>query len=198
MSPRNASLAWMVRFMGIFFRRSAAASPGRLKANDFFMRVIEAEFAFQMARDLPPVSKPRGRNEVAAAVEGVLPGIEIVDSRFDDWTTIGALSLTADNACNAAWVRGALLKDWQSIDLGGSGGAAFGEWAGASRGYGRQCFGTSAKCFDLARKYVVFARIGVAGGAVCHYGGHHGGLHGGAWGRDIGGVWSCGVCDVGF
>ena len=81
------------------------------------MRVIEAEFAFQMGRDLRPVSEPRGREEVAAAVEGVLPGIEIVDSRFDDWTTIGALSLTADNACNAAWVRGALVKDWRGIDL---------------------------------------------------------------------------------
>lgn len=104
-------------FYGHLLSSFTAVSPGRLKANDFFMRVIEAEFAFQMGRDLPPVSKPRGRDEVAAAVEGVLPGIEIVDSRFDDWTTIGALSLTADNACNAAWVRGALLKDWQRFDL---------------------------------------------------------------------------------
>jgi 2-keto-4-pentenoate hydratase len=104
-------------FYGQLLSAFTVANPGRLKASEFFMRVIEAEFAFQMARDLPPVSKPRGREEVAAAVEGVIPGIEIVDSRFDDWTTIGALSLTADNACNAAWVRGALLKDWQSIDL---------------------------------------------------------------------------------
>jgi 2-keto-4-pentenoate hydratase len=104
-------------FYGHLLSSFSAASPGRLKASDFFMRVIEAEFAFQMGRDLPPVSEPRGREEVAAAVEGVLPGIEIVDSRFDDWTTIGALSLTADNACNAAWVRGALVKDWRGIDL---------------------------------------------------------------------------------
>jgi 2-keto-4-pentenoate hydratase len=81
------------------------------------MRVIEAEFGFRMARDLPPVSKPRQREEVASAVEGVIPGIEIVDSRFDSWTTIGALSLTADQACNAAWVRGRLLDDWEGIDL---------------------------------------------------------------------------------
>ena len=81
------------------------------------MRVVEAEFAFEMARDLPPTAAPRSRQEIAAAVKGVLPGIEIVDSRFDEWTTIGAPSLIADNACNAAWVKGSLITDWQSIDL---------------------------------------------------------------------------------
>jgi 2-keto-4-pentenoate hydratase len=101
------------RLLSAFFFES----PGRLDASKFFMRVVEAEFAFEMARDLPPISKPRSRDEIAAAVKGVLPGIEIVDSRFDDWTTIGAPSLIADNACNAAWVRGRLLTSWQDIDL---------------------------------------------------------------------------------
>jgi 2-keto-4-pentenoate hydratase len=92
-------------------------SPARVAADPFFMRVVEAEFGFRMAQDLPPVTRPREREEVAAAVEGVIPGIEIVDSRFDSWTTIGALSLIADNACNAAWVKSALLKNWRGIDL---------------------------------------------------------------------------------
>lgn len=92
-------------------------SPARIPADQFFMRVVEAEFAFLMARDLPPQSAPRSREEVAAAVAGVVPGIEIVDSRFESWTTIGAMSLIADNACNAAWVRGKLIEDWRGFDL---------------------------------------------------------------------------------
>ena len=92
-------------------------SPARIAADQFFMRVVEAEFAFRMARDLPPSSADRSVEEVAAAVEGVLPGIEIVDSRFDDWTSIGALSLIADNACHAAWVKGSMVEDWRGIDL---------------------------------------------------------------------------------
>ncbi len=92
-------------------------SPAHIEAGRFFMRVVEAEFAFRMAIDLPPASADRSNEEVAAAVEGVLPGIEIVDSRFDDWTTIGALSLIADNACHAAWVKGALERDWRGLDL---------------------------------------------------------------------------------
>jgi 2-keto-4-pentenoate hydratase len=47
----------------------------------------------------------------------MIPAIEIVDSRYDSWTTVGAVSLIADNACNAAWVKGPLLADWREIDL---------------------------------------------------------------------------------
>jgi 2-keto-4-pentenoate hydratase len=92
-------------------------SPARVDPSQFFMRVIEAEFGFRFARDLPPISTPRSRDQIAAALEGVLPGIEIVDSRYESWTTIGAPSLIADNACHAAWVRGPVLQNWQAIDL---------------------------------------------------------------------------------
>jgi 2-keto-4-pentenoate hydratase len=111
-------------FYGRLISSFCSESPARLDASRFFMRVVEAEFAFRLARDLPPTAAEggkrhaaRSREELADAIEGVIPGIEIVDSRFHDWTTIGVLSLIADNACNAAWVRGPLLQDWRGIDL---------------------------------------------------------------------------------
>jgi len=107
----NVDAPFCGRLLSAFFFES----PARVDAGKFFMRVVEAEFAFEMARDLPPTAAPRSRQEIAAAVKGVLPGIEIVDSRFDDWTTIGAPSLIADNACNAAWVKGRPVTDWQSL-----------------------------------------------------------------------------------
>jgi 2-keto-4-pentenoate hydratase len=109
----NVDAPFAGRLLSAFFFES----PARVESAPFFMRVVEAEFAFEMARDLPPTPVPHSRQEIAAAVKGVLPGIEIVDSRFDDWTTIGAPSLIADNACNAAWLKGRLLADWQAIDL---------------------------------------------------------------------------------
>ena len=109
----NVDAPFCGRLLSAFFFES----PARVDASKFFMRVVEAEFAFEMARDLPPTATPRARQEIAAAVKGVMPGIEIVDSRFDDWTSIGAPSLIADNACNAAWVKGRLVTDWQTIDL---------------------------------------------------------------------------------
>lgn len=106
---------------GPFYGRMTSAfcfdSPARLDSSRFFMRVVEAEFAFRMGRTLPPRSEPYSADEAAGAVDGALPGIEIVDSRFDDWTTIGAPSLIADNACHAAWVKGRLVTDWRGIDL---------------------------------------------------------------------------------
>ena len=103
------------RLLSAFFFESLFESPARVDASKFFMRVVEAEFAFEMAHDLPPTGATRPRQEIAAAVKGVLPAIEIVDSRFDDWTTIGAPSLIADNACNAAWVKGRPATDWQAL-----------------------------------------------------------------------------------
>lgn len=109
----NVDAPFSGRLLSAFFFEA----PAKVDASQFFMRVVEAEFAFVMARDLPPSAAPRSRQEIAAAVKGVIPGIEIVDSRFDDWTTIGAPSLIAYNACNAAWVEGRLLADWESLDL---------------------------------------------------------------------------------
>lgn len=104
-------------FHGKLLSGFAFESPARIKADGFFMRVMEAEFAFRMARELAPDGHALTREEVADAVEGVLPGIEIVDSRFDEWTTVGAESLIADNACHAAWVKGDLVTDWRELDL---------------------------------------------------------------------------------
>lgn len=107
-------------FFGRLLSPFVFASPAVVLPHQFFMRVIEAEFAFLIGTDLPPTLTPRSRDEVAAAVEGVLPAFEIVDSRFDSWTTIGAVSLIADNACNGAWVHGPLVKDWRNLDLAAS------------------------------------------------------------------------------
>jgi 2-keto-4-pentenoate hydratase len=104
-------------FHGKLFSSFFSESPARIKADGFFMRVIEAEFAFRLARDLAPRCEPFSREEVAKAVEGVLPGIEIVDSRFHDWTEVGTESLIADNACHGAWVKGTLLTNWRDFDL---------------------------------------------------------------------------------
>ncbi len=106
---------------GPFYGRMMSAfcydSPARLDSNQFFMRVVEAEFGFRMARALPPREAPYSPLNVGRAVEGVVPSIEIVDSRFDDWLTIGAPSLIADNACHAVWVKGKLFTDWREVDL---------------------------------------------------------------------------------
>jgi 2-keto-4-pentenoate hydratase len=82
------------------------------------MRVGEPEFAFRMVRDLPPRSAPYTVQEVLDAVGTLHPAIEIPDSRFADFTSVGEAQLIADNACAHLFVLGpATSADWRAIDL---------------------------------------------------------------------------------
>jgi 2-keto-4-pentenoate hydratase len=82
------------------------------------MRVAEAEFAFRMARDLPPRPLPYETADVLDAVASLHPAIEIPDSRFEDFTRVGAPQLIADDACAHYFVLGPPCPDaWRGIDL---------------------------------------------------------------------------------
>jgi 2-keto-4-pentenoate hydratase len=104
-------------FFGRLLSATSHASPAQLSASQYFMMVMEAEFAFAMERDLPPRADEYTRAEVGDAIAGVRAGIEVVDSRFESWTTVGTPSLIADNACHAGWIHGPLVREWRAIDL---------------------------------------------------------------------------------
>jgi 2-keto-4-pentenoate hydratase len=82
------------------------------------MRVAEPEFAFRLARTLPPRAQPYAIAEVLDAVDTLHPAIEIPDSRYEDFTIVGAPQLIADNACAHYFILGsAAPASWRSIDL---------------------------------------------------------------------------------
>ncbi len=82
------------------------------------MRVAEAEFAFRMGRDLAPRTAPYSVSEVLDAVAALHPAIEVPDSRFADFATVGAAQLIADNACGHQFVLGAEAPAvWRGLDL---------------------------------------------------------------------------------
>ncbi len=82
------------------------------------MRVVEPEFAFRLARSLPARAEPYPVAEVMSAVGDLYLCLELPDSRFRDFATVGGPSLIADNAC--AWmlvVGERVTADWRSLDL---------------------------------------------------------------------------------
>jgi 2-keto-4-pentenoate hydratase len=94
------------------------ADGGLVRLGDNAMRVAEIEFAFRFAVDLPPRGDRYGVDEVCLAVQSLHPAIEIPDSRFTDFTKVGAPQLIADNACADLFVLGpASTGDWRSRDL---------------------------------------------------------------------------------
>jgi 2-keto-4-pentenoate hydratase len=84
------------------------------------MRVAEAEFAFRMARDLPPRTADYTVAEVMDAVAALHLAIEVPDSRYADFARVGAPQLIADNAAAHQFVLGPEAPAlWRDLDLAG-------------------------------------------------------------------------------
>jgi len=103
---------------GRLLRERAHKGGERLRFGENHMRVAEAEFAFRIGRDLPPRQAPYSADEVVSAVASLHPAIEVPDSRYEDFTVVGAPQLIADNACAHDFVLGVPAPEtWKSIDL---------------------------------------------------------------------------------
>lgn len=93
-----------------------AGSTIRLAANR--MRVAEAEMCFRMGRDLPPRPEPHTEAEVLDAIGHLHLAIEVPDSRYTDFTKVGAAQLIADDACAHQFTLGPVAAgDWRGMDL---------------------------------------------------------------------------------
>lgn len=101
---------------GQLMSHTTSPTGATLPADGFLHRVIEAEFAFRLARDVEPTTNGHTCESIAEFIDAVIPGIEIVDYRYEAWT-IGALQVAADNAIHGWWVRGEPVVDWCGHDL---------------------------------------------------------------------------------
>jgi len=106
-----------IPFYGRLLSSSVYQSPARVNVQDFSMRLIEPEFTFQLAGDLPREGAPYDRKSIADAVAAILPSIELVDTRYTVWTEVPLPSLISDNGCNSGWVQGKAIEAWRHIDL---------------------------------------------------------------------------------
>lgn len=82
------------------------------------MRVVEPEFAFRMAHDLPPRAAPYTEAEVLAATASLHPAFELPDSRYADFVSAGEAQLIADDVCCGRFAFGpAAPETWRGLDL---------------------------------------------------------------------------------
>ncbi|HEY4958951.1 MAG TPA: hypothetical protein VII31_14155 [Caldimonas sp.] len=94
------------------FRRSAA----ELRIADFIAPKLECEFAFELARDLPPrPDQAYSRKEVEAAILAMRIAVEIVDSRLP--RGLGTRAELADAFNNGAFVAGPRIHAWHGLDF---------------------------------------------------------------------------------
>ncbi|MEJ6022420.1 2-keto-4-pentenoate hydratase [Ramlibacter sp. PS4R-6] len=82
------------------------------------MRGIEVEVAVRFARDFIPAGPDAGRDAIVAALDCVLPAIEVVETRLADWRESDPLAQLADLQTHGALVLGAPSSvDAAGIDL---------------------------------------------------------------------------------
>ena len=79
------------------------------------------EFAFTLGTDLKASDAPYSRRAIMNALETWHPAIEVSDSRYCDWTSIGAPNLIANNGNDGIFVFGSgqrsiFTESWQKPD----------------------------------------------------------------------------------
>lgn len=104
-------------FTGRLLAATTHTSPATLPAHAFNLRVIEPEFAFVLAADVPRPNIPYDAASILPFLGDFRPAIEVVDHRYDDFTVVGEYPLIADNAIHGACVLGEPVANWQNLDL---------------------------------------------------------------------------------
>lgn len=91
------------------------ATGARLLFADFVNPGVECEIALRLGRDLAP--GPCTIDQAAAAIAEVFAGIEIVERRYDDFVSLGAPTLIADQVFHAGGVMGDPAPGWPGLAL---------------------------------------------------------------------------------
>lgn len=92
-------------------------SPAVIDSHTALLRALEPEIAFRMGRDLPKRDRPYDATDVTEAIAWAQPALEIPDSRWRDWHTLGAPAFIADNAAAGFLVLGPEVETWRDYDL---------------------------------------------------------------------------------
>tara|TARA_Y100000590_G_scaffold359181_1_gene414922 strand:- start:47 stop:847 length:801 start_codon:yes stop_codon:yes gene_type:complete len=98
-------------FFGNIFSDNISKSNSIINSEKYFSPFVEPEFSFVMKNELDFLKAPFSSEIVYESILSVLPSIELVDSRYEDWTSIGVNNLIADNAVHAHWIYGEEIKN---------------------------------------------------------------------------------------
>ena len=102
---------------GHLFKSFVLRDGAQLAAAPLHMKVMEAEFAFRMGRDLRPGDIAYQQPEVCDAVAALHLAIEVPDARFECFAEIGPAQIAADEAFASWFLLGKEVQGWRQLDL---------------------------------------------------------------------------------
>ncbi|MFV0298555.1 MAG: 2-keto-4-pentenoate hydratase [Hyphomicrobiaceae bacterium] len=104
-------------FYGAVLAADLHASGDHIPENRYPAKVLETEFAYRMARDVPVGSQPPTKEDLLDAVEALVPVFEIINPRFDRIPFEKVPLAIADLGLNGGLVLGKPIKNWRNLDL---------------------------------------------------------------------------------
>ncbi len=99
---------------GAIFAREVHHHRAQLTSADYCRLGVETEIAFRLGDDLPRGSGP---GQIAAAVEGCMAAIELIEDLHYDYKRLDAAAMVAGNVWNAGVVLGTPVIGWRDQDL---------------------------------------------------------------------------------
>ena len=90
-------------------------APVTLAIGNYLVPLLECEVSFLLGQDLPPREKSYTREDIEAAIEAVVPAMEVADCRWPD--DVSGVMKLADSMGNGAFIVGEPVKDWRKLDL---------------------------------------------------------------------------------
>jgi 2-keto-4-pentenoate hydratase len=102
-------------FRAPIHRETLFVEQTRLPAGMFHVIGVEAELVYAFERDLPIEGAPYSVETVLDSVGAMMPGIEIVDTRFKVYGGCDPLAHRADQGNHGALVVGRLVSSWRSL-----------------------------------------------------------------------------------
>jgi 2-keto-4-pentenoate hydratase len=149
---------------GLLFADMDVLNGGTVPWHALCQPKVEAEIAFIMSRDVPDADASTG--EVLAAIDYVVPALEIVGSRVAGWD-IRITDTVADNASSSHFVLGPSARRVTEVDLLGCGMTLSINGEVKSTGQGRNCLGSPLSALTwLARTMAAQGRPLKAGHVV--------------------------------
>jgi 2-keto-4-pentenoate hydratase len=126
---------------GGVFESQVHRTPARVRHADFVRPGVECEIVVRIGSDLTLQRTPFDRRSVVDAVGEIMAGMEIVDDRYVDYSSLDTPTLIADDFFDAGCVLGDPAADWRALDLPSLSGATRINGVEAGRGRGADVMG---------------------------------------------------------
>ncbi|SDS83724.1 2-keto-4-pentenoate hydratase [Bradyrhizobium canariense] len=100
---------------GVFLSRRVHRSGVSVRLLDYGRLGLEFEIAMRIGANIPDTGVPHSATTIRPYIESICAGIELVDDRAAEYTTLDVLSLLADNSWNGGVVLSDFTDTWSDL-----------------------------------------------------------------------------------